>query len=293
MNKEYLQLSDFSHDIYRLHPDLHNFTNEELEDHYLKFGIEEGRVFNFIANRKSFINIVNGMGKALEIGPLDNPQLDYTSPDYCSIDVFDRATLIQNYINDSNVNKEKIIEPTYVITDDDYSKIKDKFKVIFSSHNIEHMPCLVTFLNNLSKVLDKEGNIFLVVPDKRYCFDHFKNESDIYDVLQSYYEGNSRPRLEDVLRMRTQGTHNEPAVHWQGNYGENNYERMLVTHYADILALYKTGVYMDSHVSFFTPHSFFKILTLLKELGLINLKIKKLYHTLKSSNEFYAILTNG
>jgi SAM-dependent methyltransferase len=293
MEKYYLELSDFSHAIYRRHPDLSALSKAALEEHYLNHGIEEGRSFNKIMNRKDFLDSIVRKGKMLEIGPLDNPQLDFNSPLYHSIDVFSKADLVKNYAHDPNVNKDKIIEPTYVITNNDYSPIKEKFDCIFSSHNIEHMPCLVVFLNNLHRLLTDNGHINLVIPDKRYCFDHYKKESDIYDVLQSYYEQNSRPRLGDVLRMRTQGTHNDSVAHWKNENGADNALATLLQNYQGILSQYNTGIYMDAHVSFFTPATFMTIIDMLNKLKLINLTIHKLYHTLRGSNEFYVILQKG
>ena len=290
MNTEYLQLCDFNHDIYREYKDLKAMSNGQLEDHFFSFGIAEGRVYNKIKNRKDFVGFVNRKGKMLEIGPLDNPQLDYQSADYYSVDVFNKEQLINNYINDPNVNKDNIIEPSYIIVNNDYSAIKEKFNCIFSSHNIEHMPCLVTFLNNLSGVLSDDGHIYLVVPDKRYCFDHFKKETDTYDVLQSYYEKNYRPRFSDVLKMVTQVTHNNGIDHWNNNHGTINTRTDIISSYPGILGQYNTGIYIDSHVSFFTPQNFMEIIGILNELKLINLEIHKIYHTLRNNLEFYAIL---
>jgi len=290
MLKSYLELCDFNHDIYRSYEDLRLMTNKELENHFFSFGLAEGRVCNKIKNRRDFVTSVDSKGKMLEIGPLDNPQLDYQSPDYYSIDVFTKQQLINNYINDPNVNIEKIIDPSYIIVNNDYSPIKEKFNCIFSSHNIEHMPCVVTFLNNLHGLLNDDGYIYLIIPDKRYCFDHFKKETDIYDVLQAFYEKNSRPRFTDVLKMVSQITHNNCIDHWNKKHGMIDIKTDVINGYPGILEQYNTGRYIDAHVSFFTPQNFIEIIDILNELKLINLKIHKIYHTLRNNLEFYTIL---
>jgi len=290
MDIEYLNLCDFDHLVYRGHADLKGMTNKELEIHFLTYGISEGRFYNQIRSREEFIRPIRSKGKMLEIGPLDRPQLDHQSRDYYSLDVFTKEQLINHYINDPNVNKDTIIEPSYIIVDNDYSPIKGTFDCIFSSHNIEHMPCLVTFLNNLYGLLSDDGYIYLIIPDKRYCFDHFKKETDIYDVLQLYYEKNYRPRLLDVLKTASQITHNNCVDHWSNIHGEINSEIDLVLNYERILDQYKTGTYIDAHVSFFTPQSFMEIIGILNNLKLINLQIHKIYHTLRNNLEFYAIL---
>jgi hypothetical protein len=152
------------------------------------------------------------------------------------------------------------------------------------------MPCVVTFLNNLDSILNKDGAIYLIIPDKRYCFDFFKRESDIYDILQLHYEKNSRPRFLDVIRMVSQSTHNNPVAHWNHDHGTIQFEEALLNSYAAITNQYNSGMYIDSHVNLFTPQSFMQIIELLSKLKLIRLKINKLYHTLYGSNEFYVIL---
>ena len=71
MNRDYVSLSDFDVNVYIKNPDLSTFSEEELINHYLLHGIEEGRLYNFIINRKSFLDIIDQSGNLLEIGPLD------------------------------------------------------------------------------------------------------------------------------------------------------------------------------------------------------------------------------
>lgn len=290
MDKAYLELCDFNYGIYRDYEDLKLMDKLALEEHFLSFGIGEGRVFNSIKNRNDFVSLVPQKGKMLEIGPLDNPQLNHLSPNYYSLDVFNKEQLTKNYINDPNINKEKIIEPSYVIVNNDYAQIQEKFDSILSCHSIEHMPCVVTFLNNLENLLSEDGYGYLIVPDKRYCFDHFKKESDIYDVLQLFHEKNTRPRLSANLKMLTQSTHNDCVAHWNNEHGAINSENALMQLYQGILKQFNTGIYIDSHVSHFTPQSFTEIINSLNNLQLINLKIHRIFHTLTNSNEFYVIL---
>jgi len=289
VNRAYLDICDFDHDIYKRYDDLSKMTPEELENHFFNFGINEGRFYNKIQSRKDFLDSIKINGKMLEIGPLDSPQLNHNLPDYYSVDVFTKEELIRNYGHDPAVNKEKIIEPSYVISDNDYSQIKDKFNCIFSCHSIEHIPCVVTFLNNLAELLTPDGYIYLVIPDKRYCFDHFKKDTDIYDVLQSYYEKSYRPRFVDVLRFVTQLTHNNCVDHWDNKHGEVD-TKGLVAHYPALLDMYQNRSYMDAHVSYFTPENFMKIVETLNEMKLVNVQIHKLYHTFRNNLEFYVIL---
>ena len=68
-----------------------------------------------------------------------------------------------------------------------------------SSHNIEHTPCMITFLQNISSILKNGGYFFLAIPDYIYWFDIFKKPSDIFGVLNKYYTKIDNPQAEQIL----------------------------------------------------------------------------------------------
>ena len=59
----------------------------------------------------------------------------------------------------------------YVSSDGNLNIIKDKFDYVLSSHCVEHQPDLILHFKNVEKLLKKQGYYFLIIPDKRYCFD--------------------------------------------------------------------------------------------------------------------------
>ncbi len=279
MDRTYLEISNFTPGIYKIEPDLRHLGQDELEAHYLRHGIEEGRFYNTITDDKAFLDFINKRGKILELDPQDSPRLDSRSTSYYSADVFFRRTSFPTG------------RPPYIITDNDYSIIPEKFNCILSSHHIQHAPCVVRYLDNLGKLLTDDGSINIIIPDKRYCFDHFKNETSVYDVIQLYHENLQRPRLSDVLRMTAQSTHNNSEAHWQGgNHGIDRTEADLPGQYEKVLKEYNSGKYIDAHVSHFTPMSFLTTVNVLKDLGLINIRVHKMFHTLRGAIEFYVIL---
>ena len=96
MDKSYLTLCDFNPDLYKkFNSDLSSMSNEALENHFLLHGINEGRLYNAIINRKEFIELIDQGANLLEIGPLDKPVANHTLPFYYSLDVFDRGSLLQ------------------------------------------------------------------------------------------------------------------------------------------------------------------------------------------------------
>ena len=58
------------------------------------------------------------------------------------------SSISDNYANIEYVMKEGIVNVDYVVKDNLYKNvIHEKFDLCYSSHNIEHTPCLITFLN--------------------------------------------------------------------------------------------------------------------------------------------------
>ena len=61
-------------------------------------------------------------------------------------------------------------------------KRRDKFDYVISSYCIEHQPDLIKHLQDFEHVLQPGGFYFVLAPDKRYCHDHFMQESTIAEV---------------------------------------------------------------------------------------------------------------
>jgi hypothetical protein len=129
----------------------------------------------------------------------------------------------------------------------------------------------------------------LFIPDKRYCFDHFIPESTIADILDA--QGRKIHTLRSVIEHRAMVTHNEPARHWMADHGAPamavNAATIKLAHDEFEAA---RGTYIDVHAWQFTPMSFEANMGLLNSLGLIELRVDRLYPTMRWHNEFSAVL---
>jgi hypothetical protein len=301
---------EFNLQIYKTeNKHLENKSNTELIEHYNYYGCNEGLISNGIKNRYDFINLVPKDKMILEIGPLAFPCMPVNKSNVHTVDYFSKEELKQNYSNDPNVDINKICEVTYVLKDKvKYSDIiPNIFDCCFSSHNIEHVPCLITFLNNISSILKNNSYFFLCIPDYRYCFDHFRNPSNIFEVLDSYYNNQDKPSPVSHLESKYLTCHNDSTKHWEvfNNSFKNTFvninetknflnmqSRNIINEIEDIKKLYIKcrNEYFDSHCWKFTPFTFRQIIDILYNTGYIDLKIERIYKTLKGSNEFYVIL---
>jgi SAM-dependent methyltransferase len=301
---------EFEENIYRnMNKQLKNFSSKELINHYDFYGKHEGLICSRIKNRNDFFNLVDKNSYILEIGPLCFPLMDINSPKVKTLDYFTKEELMNNYKNDINININNIVNVDYCVKNiKKYTDIIDiKFDFCVSSHNIEHTPCIVTFLQNISSILNKGGYFFLAIPDYRFCFDRFKKPSDIFGILNKYYNKIDKPQAEQLLEDKYFTAHNNSVDHW------NNFSKMysnifvsinehesfihskkaeIIKNISDIKNIIETNneKYIDAHCWKLTPFTFSYIIDILYNTNLIDLSIERVYRTIKGSNEFYAIL---
>ena len=245
-----------------------------------------------------FAPLTRGSSSILEIGPLHAPICCRPSVSVKYIDAFTTDELKHQYRSDPNVDTERIVDVDYVWRGERYSDlIKERFDSVVTSHNIEHVPCLVSFLYNLESVLKPGGAIYLAIPDKRYCFDYYKSESSLEEAILASYAKRTRPCVSALLRQQLLVTHNEGLKHWLGNHGQPAF--MASTHTGQswkaqletiIATQAKSGHYVDTHVWIFTPVSFARLISGLGVLGFIQLQLEAVHETAFGSHEFYAML---
>jgi len=301
---------EFNLNIYKnQNSHLSNKSNDELIEHYSFYGCNEGLISTSIKNRHDFIELVPKDKMILEIGPLCFPCMPVGNSNVHTVDYFSVDELKENYKNDKNIDINKICNVTYVLKNKTkYNEIIPKiFDYCFSSHNIEHVPCLITFLNNVSSILKDNSYFFLCIPDYRYCFDHFRNPSNIFEILDSYYNNSDKPSPVSHLESTYLTCHNDSVKHWEVldnsiknifvSINEhktffNNQKNKIIDEIEIIKQKYQTckNEYIDAHCWKFTPFTFRNIIDILYQTKFIDFQIERVYKTLKGSNEFYVIL---
>jgi hypothetical protein len=272
------------------HPDLAALSEESAKAHFHNYGQSEGRAGSPYSSPQKFITLVNRDLPTLEIGPFCNPVV--RGPNVKYFDVLDRASLIQRAMElDYPCSDPPDIE--YVSATGDLGIVPYVFAQIVCSHCIEHQPDLVRHLQKCSALLTSRGRYFLIIPDKRFCFDHFIPVSNIADVVGAFCERRIVHSAVDVLENQSMTTHNDPKRHWRGDHGlqhwrtEDGLGRLLRTK-AEFEQT--EGRYHDTHAWQFTPDSFRDLLRDLKRLSLIDLDVVRVFRTLRDGVEFCAVL---
>ena len=283
---------EFDLEIYRLiHPDLAGLDNDQLIFHYSTVGVAEGRRANALLNRRDFVSLISHEMRTLEIGPFTDPMI--TGPNVKYADYLDKNKLIERA---KSFNRDFSRTPliSYVLSSMPLSEIREHFDVVFSSHCIEHQPDFVRHLTDVEGLLrDGAGRYFLVIPDKRYCFDRFNNESTIADILEAYKEKRNAHTQKSIIEHTALLSHNDPVMHWSTPHARQPSVDCVKVNLA--IDMYKKcdGGYIDVHAWYFTPESFSANVRMLKSLGLINLEIERIYCTRRDSIEFWAVLKMG
>ena len=219
------------------------------------------------------------------------------------MDYFSNEELLENYRN-TYAYREGLQHIDYVVKEKKYKEvINEKFDLIYSSHNIEHLPCLINGLNNWSDILNENGLVFLGIPDYSYVFDRYKNPTTIFDVLRNYYEKVKKPPPFTILESKYLNAHNDTGAHWR-EMPENRFHLLrqnedffnskietIVNDIKEIEELYLNNEkYIDSHCWKFSPWNFKNIMDIIYKSKLCNLKLIRCYNTIQGHNEFFAIL---
>lgn len=257
-----------------------------LARHYERRGRAEGRVGAPQALRRQFIDALQTHEPALEIGAFHRPMLKGPATRHFDIRTHDQLAAYAAEIGEDPSGVPLI---DYVSPLGDLSIIDERFALVASSHVIEHQPNLVAHLRQVEALLQPGGLYALVIPDCRYCFDHFIAPSTIADAVAACVEGRRVHGLGKIIEMRALTTHNDAVRHWHGDHGTlDDVEDMTRAAIAEWEA--SAGGYVDVHGWRFTPESFRAIVTGLSDLALTGLSVHRVYPTPYRAGEFCAVL---
>jgi hypothetical protein len=237
--------------------------------------------------------------KILEIGPFANPvfkrsQFNVQYADILSAEQLKlRAQEPEHGVNPADVPDkiDHIIDPM----GDRFISTEEKFDIIFSSHNLEHQPNLIGHLCEMADLAaDANCKYYLIIPDKRYCFDYYQKETSIAEILDAFITNRKIPSvlLGIEWNLYSDKTHNYTALHWQNNHGDDITKDITIDriHEAIKFGMLCKDSYQDIHCSRFTPESFMHNISLLSAAKLIPWKIEQISDTSYNSNEFYVVL---
>lgn len=222
----------------------------------------------------------------LEIGPFDNPTV--TGPDVAYFDVLNAEALRRRaaeigYGGERIPHRIDFVSPT-----GDLAVVDRNFQAAVSSHAVEHQPDLIAHLKGVALLLEPEGRYFLIVPDRRYSFDHYLSETTLDEVETAHREGRRVHTRQAVLHHRLGTTHNNPLRHWLGRHGAPAPDTALRDAAEEEARRADAGEYVDVHAWTFSPQSFRRITAATApETGLTPVTV---HDTAFGDLEFFAVL---
>lgn len=239
------------------------------------------------------LDLVRSTG--IEIGPLYRPLVGKSDGKVIYVDHADTKTIRKKYQDDPAVNIEEIVEVDAVWgTQALQACLKDeKVDYVIASHVIEHVPDLITWLEEIEAVLKPGGSLRLVVPDRRFTFDYLRRESRLCDIVNAYLLKARTPLPIAILDYVTSVRQVDVRAAWDGTLPA---ELPLVPGHVLKAAIglardqIANGTYHDVHCWVFTPRSFANLFAEAAAEGLIRYACKILHDTEPGQLEFVAIL---
>lgn len=218
---------------------------------------------------------VNQKGYGLEIGPSHNPIASKRAG--FNVEILDHASAeeLREKYRAHPVNIDNIEEVDHVWRGEPLDQLIGKsaaYDYIIASHVIEHVTDLVAFLQQCENLLNADGVLSLVIPDKRYCFDYFRWPSSTGDALQAYIERRTRHAPGTVFDHFSNAAKMGDMPAWAPQMrGKMSFIHSAEEARSAWMQAQKNGEYIDTHSWRFTPSSFRLILHDLQELQIINL----------------------
>jgi len=241
--------------------------------------------------------------RGIEIGPYFTPLTPRRGGFHSvHLDVFDEEELRRRAAADPALKKsdEKRIEPVDLVGSavDIATLVQGKygneqFGYVISSHNFEHLPDPIAFLQGCQSVLKPDGVLSMAVPDYRYCFDFYRARSETGALLEAFAERRRRPSATQVFQWASTVSEVRGSGAWHAG------ETELPVPTGDLAGAFALWTamnadpdmpYTDAHCWTFTPASFRLIIEDLRFLGLHTFEVVAVSPTYGS--EFFVHLRN-
>jgi SAM-dependent methyltransferase len=242
----------------------------------------------------------------IEVAPYFRPLLPKASgANVLVLDIFDAPKLREMAKSDPHLLNEWVADIEDVDVVGDASSIGEyvsarglegRVSYIVSSHNFEHLPNPIKFLQGCSSSLKDGGVLSMAVPDCRACFDHFRAPTRLVDWLQAFHSGSSQPSAETIFDFEANDSayisDGKPTVGCDiasGDLESFILQGNLRTAYQTYLERSKKDSdYKDAHCTVMFPETLELLLRDCRQLGLVDLDILEISQT--HGLEFYVHL---
>lgn len=223
----------------------------------------------------------------LEIGPSLRPCAPKSEGyDVETVDFMNQQELIDRY-RAMGLDTGKIEKVDHIWDGHSYTETTGRvnsYDYIIASHVIEHVPDLIGFLQDCSRMLKMNGVLSLAVPDKRFTLDHFRMVTTTGKVINDHLSGDKYGSMGALTDYWNHVASRNGLLSWPRKDDRSMEKEYEFVHDEEFNRKnYKESVGVqgirDFHQNVFTPASFELLIYELWEYELIDLKISKLYDT--------------
>lgn len=236
-------------------------------------------------------------GVGLEIGPSFNPIAPRSAGfDVRILDHASQADLIGKYreVGLTAAELDRIEEVDFVWSSGPVHEAVtsgERFSYIVAAHVIEHVTDIVALLDTAQRLLEPGGQLSLIVPDKRFCFDRMRPVTTVGQVVEAHLDPalfhGPAPFIDTHLyTVRKFGTGNTWDLHSGTDLRIPGCEWDTVRD--TITRVHQADEYIDIHRWVFTPASLRLLISDLRSLGYTDMDIVQITPT--DSFEFFARL---
>ena len=253
-------------------------------------------------------HVERGM-RGVEIGPYFNPLLPKSAGwDVLVLDVFDTARLGENARIDPAIPPEgrdaieevDLVGPAHRLADLLVARggTPGTLDFVVSSHNFEHLPDPIRFLQAAASVLRPGGVLSMAIPDHRFCFDILRPASTAGEMIEAYLEARERPsarqEFESATLFASERREGEETHDFSSLASPDSAGLVVPPEIAPALARWQARLagtasdYVDAHCWMLDPERLAAILDDLRRLGLCALETVEITPTW--ALEFYVHL---
>lgn len=218
-------------------------------------------------------------GIGLEIGALGNPAALRSAgkiyyADYCSTE-----QLRENHRGNSTVSTDSFVDVDFVTNGGPLQPVVPpdlRFDYVIASHVIEHVPDIISWLQDIGSIMKPGGIVSLIVPNKLHTFDIRRSLSEQKDFFSAYIEKRRKPAPIQVFDFYLWHDRNGRLVHTL----EQSIE----------MATKAMTEYVDAHCWVFDPESFHREISALCEAGFIPFRLDVVTRTPPGEIDMFARL---
>ena len=229
--------------------------------------------------------------RGIEIAPWISPLTPKREGFHClSLDVFDTATLLKRAKHDPNISdKLQSIEDVDIvgsatnIAELVHPEQLGTFDYIVSSHNFEHLPDPISFLQGCEKVLKRNGILSMALPDARACFDFFRPHTTLAEWLTALKEKRQKPNAQQVFQAHAYSAFfsDNGQESWAFSLAHDSRKvkvagSLRAAYDEWLLSSPQDDKYEDVHCTVMTPASFEMLILECRHLGLISMELESI-----------------